>query len=832
MAVSPNLDYTTTDLLDPSVDINFDITQIPYPDNTFDVILCSHVLEHVSDDAAAMRELLRILKPGGWALLQVPIDIYRNETLEDPAITSPEDRLQFYWQEDHVRLYGLDYKDRLAKAGFILKLEDYSKNLDAELVERYGLDRLETLYFGVKPRAIAQLTPTPQPTYAKPPRVTVVIPCFNYGHFIQEAVESVLNQTFTDYEVIIVDDGSTDNTQEVLAPYCSGSQGESASHRIHYVYQPNQGAATTRNHGLRLAQGEFIIFLDADDFFLPTQLADQLACFEANPALGAVVSGWRLVSEQRKPLVDLELWKTLPDLTPEAWVLWRPVLPSATLFRREWLEKIGGFRDEFLYAEDVECMLRLAIAGCKTDWCKTIGVCYRQHGTSMTQKTHKQAERFTVLYDQFFAQADLSPPFQQLERKTRYHLLMWLAWRFYHTHCFGEMAQYLQQSLKYSAFSQVETIANWVESFSECCIGQGYELDAYRLSDCPEWKSLMQTVISTQKPRVSVVIPTYNNAKYLSQAIDSVLNQSFDSYEVVVIDDGSTDETATVLASYGDRIRVYHQQNRGVSATRNRGIQLAQGELVAFLDADDYFLPHKLLKQVQVFDAQPGVGIVNSGFQTMHKDGRAIAQVEWWRSIPDLSIENWLRYKPVLPSAMMFRRDWLEQVGGFDPHLSAAEDLDLVLRLVAAGCQSAWLEAITVNYRLHDDSACSQNTPKLARSAETVLHRFFAQPELPPSVRSLKAFSYYQTLVWSAWRLYCTGYHTEMGDYLQKSLHYSPYSRIQTVENWVESFAAYSKSFGNLFNPYRFSGLPEWQQAVDMAIGTEIRLPQPVGTPS
>ncbi len=148
----PNLEYVTADLNDPSVDVRMDITNIPYSDCEFDVIVCSHVLEHVSDDRKAISELFRILKPGGWALLLVPIDPSRKETFEDPTITSPEERLHYFWQEDHVRLYGLDYRDRLEAAGFIVNIEDVHQNLSEAQQKRYGVfDYPEKLYFGFKP---------------------------------------------------------------------------------------------------------------------------------------------------------------------------------------------------------------------------------------------------------------------------------------------------------------------------------------------------------------------------------------------------------------------------------------------------------------------------------------------------------------------------------------------------------------------------------------------------------------------------------------------------------------------------------------------------------
>jgi SAM-dependent methyltransferase len=108
--------YLTADLLSPRVMVRMDITAIQYPDDHFDAIYCSHVLEHVPDDRAALREFFRVLKPGGWAILLVPITA--DQTFEDPSITDPAERLRLFGQEDHVRRYGPDYVERLRGAGF------------------------------------------------------------------------------------------------------------------------------------------------------------------------------------------------------------------------------------------------------------------------------------------------------------------------------------------------------------------------------------------------------------------------------------------------------------------------------------------------------------------------------------------------------------------------------------------------------------------------------------------------------------------------------------------------------------------------------------------
>jgi SAM-dependent methyltransferase len=116
-----HLRYVTADLNDPAADLRLDITAIDLPDASFDAVICSHVLEHVHDDAAAMRELRRITSPGGWCLIMVPIDPDRAHTYEDPSIVAPAARERAFWQHDHVRLYAADIGERLAAAGFAVE---------------------------------------------------------------------------------------------------------------------------------------------------------------------------------------------------------------------------------------------------------------------------------------------------------------------------------------------------------------------------------------------------------------------------------------------------------------------------------------------------------------------------------------------------------------------------------------------------------------------------------------------------------------------------------------------------------------------------------------
>lgn len=142
---SPHLDYTTTDLESPLADVKADICNLPFDDNSFDFILCNHVLEHIPDDTRAMQELYRILKPGGTGIFQIPQELDRESTFEDDSITDPKERAAIFGQYDHVRIYGRDYFDKLRDIGFKVEEVDYTEKLTPEQVKRYALAQGEII---------------------------------------------------------------------------------------------------------------------------------------------------------------------------------------------------------------------------------------------------------------------------------------------------------------------------------------------------------------------------------------------------------------------------------------------------------------------------------------------------------------------------------------------------------------------------------------------------------------------------------------------------------------------------------------------------------------
>ena len=187
-------------------------------------------------------------------------------------------------------------------------------------------------------------------------------------------------------------------------------------------------------------------------------------------------------------------------------------------------------------------------------------------------------------------------------------------------------------------------------------------------------------VRNSQKPLVSVIIPTYNRDWIVGEAIDSVLDQDFSDYELIVVDDGSDDRTPDILAAYGSKITVLRQSNRGVSAARNHGIDASAGRLIAFLDSDDLWLPRKLSTQIKFFADHPDA-VINQTEERWIRNGVRVNPKKRHLKFSGMIFERSLDLCLVSPSAVMIKKGLFDTVGVFDERLPACEDYDLWLRI-------------------------------------------------------------------------------------------------------------------------------------------------------
>ena len=237
---------------------------------------------------------------------------------------------------------------------------------------------------------------------------------------------------------------------------------------------------------------------------------------------------------------------------------------------------------------------------------------------------------------------------------------------------------------------------------------------------------------------VSVVIPTYNHALFLREAVDSVLAQTVAPVEIIVVDDGSSDETPAILASYGDRIRVIRQENGGVAVARNTGIVAARGELLAFLDSDDVWLPRKLELQLQLFDRDPDLGLVHSAVEDFDESGALGVSIglEGWVAADLLRLDRLVVRAP--GSSVVVPKRVAEEVGGYDRRLPPSEDWDFCYRVALRyrfGCVSEPL----VRYRLHG-GGIHMNIAGMENGMLLAFEKAFASPD--PAVQALRRESY------------------------------------------------------------------------------------------
>ncbi|HLA96664.1 MAG TPA: glycosyltransferase [Pyrinomonadaceae bacterium] len=201
---------------------------------------------------------------------------------------------------------------------------------------------------------------------------------------------------------------------------------------------------------------------------------------------------------------------------------------------------------------------------------------------------------------------------------------------------------------------------------------------------------------------VSVIIPNYNYASYLREAIDSVLAQTYQDVEIIVVDDGSSDNSKEILDSYANRITTIFQKNQGVSAARNNGVASSSGEFVAFLDADDFWLPMKLEKQMLRFESDPTIGFVHSSMTLINSEGTVVGSetdgMEGYVADALLKFETGVICGAA--STGVVRRSIFRQLGGFDTRLSTAADWDFCYR-VATKSNIAFVADELVAYRVH-----------------------------------------------------------------------------------------------------------------------------------
>ena len=534
-------------------------------------------------------------------------------------------------------------------------------------------------------------------------KVSVIIPCLDAEVYLGLAIRSLLNQTRPPFEIIVADNGSVDASRAIAANFGA---------MVRLVDVPERGASRARLAGLAEAAGEALLFCDADDLLAPETLAALMDTLEAGEGDVACAPWHRFeqgaggawhwappsCAPRRVGQDDLSAWLT-------GW--YHP--PCSVLWGRAAYDRSGGWDPDIGVNDDGDVMMRGFARGNVLARTATGAGFYRRlpQGGSLSAAGRTPAglaSRLAVL-------GKVMDALDETARRAAYRdpLAKALA---------AVIADIPEDAPEHLGVA-CDTLAQRLVAPPPALPARAAPAQACGALGPVRAASTVAPAPPADRPlRVSVVIPAWNRAATIARAVASALAQDPPPMEVIVVDDGSTDATRDVVAAIADpRLRLVAQANGGVAAARNRGIAEARGELVAFLDSDDEWLPGKLAAQFAAFRAGgPRLGLVYTGIETIAADGtvtRHEARHRGW-IYRDLLASNVVTG---CGSTVMVSRPVLDLVGGFDTALPANEDYDFVLRVArffAADCIAAPLS------RYHDaaDEAAGSGTARVSRRAD------------------------------------------------------------------------------------------------------------------
>ncbi len=507
-------------------------------------------------------------------------------------------------------------------------------------------------------------------------KIAVVIPCHNAEAYLAQAIGSAVAQSLTPSRIVVVDDSSTDASRDV-ASRCAAA----APELVRLLAHDERAASKTRNLGLLAAETDdvdAVLFLDADDLLGPDTLQ---ALSDVLPAGGVAIGPWCRLEE-----VD-GVWQSRPSTSRirrpgesplDAWLTGWYGPPCSVLWSADALRAAGRWDERARPNDDGDLMMRALVLGLPLAEADRGSAFYRRVRNSLsgTRTNHVGlSDRLRVLRkiaDWLDDRGNLDA-----HRDALRQALFQLA---------GDAEA--DPALRKAIFDSAARLRprfrlrrhTWPKPTFGNDVADGHE---HGLTFAKQLPARGPTAGRIDRPRVSVIVPTFNRARLLPRSIRSVLNQTFEDFELLVIDDGSTDDTADVLASMSDpRLRHLRQpDNAGVAHARNRGLREARGRFIAFLDSDDAWHAPKLQRQIDHFETlDDDVGLAISGFETVKSDGR----VDVWQPTQRGDLYNDLLVDNVLSGAsstLMMRRSAIASAGFFDPSLPAAEDWEYWIRI-------------------------------------------------------------------------------------------------------------------------------------------------------
>ncbi len=290
---------------------------------------------------------------------------------------------------------------------------------------------------------------------------------------------------------------------------------------------------------------------------------------------------------------------------------------------------------------------------------------------------------------------------------------------------------------------------------------------------------------------VSVIIPAYNQGHYLREAIQSVLNQTYHDFDILVVDDGSTDNTSEIAHTFDDpRISYLYQDNRGLSGARNTGIRYSSGKYLTFLDSDDLFLPDKLNLLTDELENHPEIGFVAGQAIPIDESGHRTGRI-FDTALPENPVKLLLG-NPLHVGSVMLKRSWQEQVGFFDENLRSYEDWDMWLRLGLAGCKMGWVAQPVSLYRFHSHQMTRIGS-QMTQASFIVLDKLFDKDNLPSKWLALHDQAYSNAHLRAAAQAYKADKFVEAKEHLTCAVELNPQLIAGMGESLVDRFIGWTE---------------------------------------